>query len=472
MSVTRYVSATQGLNPATGAAIPPAAGATVVADGAGGATWGAAAAAPLALTVYVSTTGNDANNGATPLTAVATIAAAIAIVQQRGWKVSAAIRLLPGGYTMAGGSVIRGDGAPGARTQLLTIQGDSVTTLGAFNVLAAAVVNNLASVTLAAPVPLAADGQRARFTSGALAGQQFVVGNIVGAAFTLMSTAAPAPGDAFVFEATNATVTAANGILFSGGPRVLQDLTVVLPDPTTAVPPALLLLDTSLILSGARFEMGGPGGVIVVVESTLSAGAGNMGIPGTPPNPLGMFAQGAGGPSLNLLFLGSSFVSLGNSYIRDATVQTSAGASLLLNASLTQRCVLSGGAGGHWNSSDCQYVDGQSDGLNLEGASASLSRVDISNAAGSGIRVTSSDLRLEPPITSAVANADSGIRIGPQGRVAVSNNATGVTLSGVGNPDVIVGVNAPSSWADLIAGIAARTDFVAPLTTVSSIAIS
>lgn len=469
MSADQFVIATVGRTGA-GIPIPPPAGATVVADGVGGATWGAGAAAPAALVVYVSLTGNDSDNGETIATAVQTIPAAVAIVMRRGWNVSASIRLLPGVHDLAGGVIVRSDGAPGARPSVLVIEGHTLAPLGTYSVLAAAVVGNLAEITIAAPVPLAADLEQIRFTSGALSGQRAVVGNIAGATLTAMLGTAPAPGDTFVLEATTATINIIDGVVFTNGLRLLRNLRVILPPQNLSTSP-LLLIDMTLLVSGVQFVASSPAGsFIVLTRSTIAAGSNIAGIPGVEANPLGFALTGVGAPNLGLICYAASAMSLQGCTFRDAQLLASNGGSVAMGQSLCQRCVAVGADGAVWSVDQSRILDAIGDGLNLAGATARLSAVDISNSANSGVYLTGGDLRLDTSVTSIVPNADAGVRIDGQGRVVAVGAGTAVTITGVATPDVIVGANPPATWADLAAGIALHHDYAAPLSRIASVA--
>jgi hypothetical protein len=470
MNVSLFVAASQTRG-SSGAPIPPLAGSTVVANGSGGATWGADAAAPLNLTVYVSVTGDNKMNGETPATAVRTIDAAVGIVQRRGWTISAAIRLLPGVHDLAGNRVIRGDGAPGARMQNLVIRGDSVSVIQTGTVLGAALLGNLTEVTITSMVLPPAKGARVRFTSGALIGQRYVVGYIGGAKFVLMGNVLPDPGDTLVLEIANATINVLDGLMFNGGPRILSDVRVYLP-PQIGSLPAMLLVDTTLLMSGVTFTTATPSPAFVVLNrSTLAAGMGITGIPGVEANPLGFSMIGVGGPNIGVLCQGGTLPIQG-CYFSETVLLASSNGVVSLAQSLCERCVCSASDGADWTSAGSRILDAPGDGLVVDGSSARVTSVDISNSAGSGINVSASDLRIDSSLTSATANAGTGIRIGQQGRVTVYDNGSGATITGLSNPDVFVGTNGAATWADLIAGVVPRSDFTNPLTTFSSISIA
>jgi hypothetical protein len=469
MSAVQIVTAAVGRT-GSGIPIPPPAGATVVANGTGGATWGATASAPGILVVYVSLAGSNSNDGLTIATAVQTLAAAIAIVTRRGWNISTSIRLLPGTYNLPGGGILRSDGIPGLRPTVLTIESNSLDLLGSYPVASAAIVGNLVEITIATPVPLAADCEQVRFTSGALNGRRAIVGNVTGTTFTAMLSDAPAPGDTFVLEATTATINFANGTLLTGGIRLLRNLKVILP-PQDVTTIQLLLVDMTLLLSGVQFVAAtSAGAFIVLTRSTVAAGSNAVGIPGVEANPIGFVLKGNGAPNLGMICYAASALSLQGCYFRDAQILATNGGSMSMGQTLCQGCACIATDGAVWTADQSRYLNAPGDGLSFTAASARLSAVDISNSGGSGVNLAGTDLRLDTSVTSIVPNADAGVRIDGQGRVVASGAGAGVTITGVANPDVIVGVNAPATWADLAAGVAPHNDYAAPLSRNASVA--
>jgi hypothetical protein len=365
MSVRQYVIATTARDSLTGLSIPGLAGSALVADGAGGATWGSAAAAPTNLLVYVSTTGDNKNDGATALTAVATIDAASAIALRRGWNVSANIRLLPGVHDLAGGRIIRTDGSPGVRMQPLIIESDSLALIGSYSVLSATIVGNLLEITISAPVPAGADGESIRFTSGALNSTRAVVGNVTGSSFTIMyNGATPSPGDTFVLEATTATINILAGAILTGGTRMLRNLRVNLPPQAGGMPP-LLLIDMTLFVSGVRFTASTLAGAFVVLSrSTLVSGGNLTSLPGVEANPLGMTLMGFGGmPNVGLLCHGASALSLQGCYFRNAQILATNCSALGAGQSLFQESLCIAVDGACWNLDQSRILNAVNDGM-------------------------------------------------------------------------------------------------------------
>jgi hypothetical protein len=463
-SVDQFVIATLSRDGPTGAVIDPPAGALLSADGAGGASWDAPA--PADLTLYVSLTGSDSNNGATPATALRTIEAAMVSVRRQGWTASASIRLLPGTHDLIGGGIFRTDVAPGPRESLLVVEGDSLASLGTFAVLSTAAPGILTEVTLTAAVPLAADGEHVRFTSGALNGQSFIVGNVSGSTFTLMGAgvfATPAPGDTLVLEAATAAINITDSITFTGGPFLLRNLQLVLP-------PSLFLLNNTLILSGVLVTSALSGGHIALVSSTLASGRGLLAsIPGVGPNPMGFSVVG---PGIGIQCQLSGSMTTQSSYFRDVTFIIS-NSTVDTNQDLYQGCLVYVVNESQWRCSECRYLDATPfpAALTLLDASSALTNVDISNTVGPGIALESSSLYLSGVISSVVPNTDTGIRISGQGRVAGQIGFLTPTITGIANPDVIIGHNAPATWANLISGAAPRSDFAALIPIFASIAL-
>jgi hypothetical protein len=456
LSVDQFVIAILSRDGATGVVADPPAGALLSADGAGGASWNAPA--PADLTLYVSLTGSDSNNGATPTTALRTIEAAMASVRRQGWTASASIRLLPGTHDLIGGGIFRTDVAPGARESLLVIEGDSLAPLGTFAVQSVVAVGFLLDVTIASAVPLAADGERVRFTSGPLSGQSFIVGNVNGSTFTVMTTdnIAPGPGDTFVLEAVTAAINITDSITFTGGLFLMRDLQLI-------IPPVLALTDDTLILSGVHITAPLSGAFITLTNGTLASGSGVFAnIAG--PNPIGFSMTGSGAGIISK-FGGSMQVQ--NSYFRDVTLIVHNCNAEILQV-LYQGCVLFVIVGSYWDSFESRYLDCQASpgALNFIDSASTLANIDVSNCPVYGIYVESSRLHINGAVTSVIPNGLVGVFINEQGSVAASFTTPSITGS---SGDAIVGQNAVATWANLVSGVAPRSDFATPAPVFASI---
>jgi hypothetical protein len=284
-----------------------------------------------------------------------------------------------------------------------------------------------------------------------------------------MADIAPNPGDAFVLEAASATINILNGILFTGGPRILRNLRVILPPQSGSTIP-LLLVDMTLLLSGVSFGVADPSGAFIVLNrSIIASGTNILGIPGVGATPLGFSLLGQGGPNIGLICLAGSTLSTQGCYFRDTQLYALNTGVIITGQALLLRCVCGGSNGSIWDCGQTRILDSIADGINLFGSAAHFSGVDISNSAGSGIYLTDSTLRLDSGVTSLIPNADAGVRIDAHGRVTAAGAGTSVTITGTSNPDVIVGDNGAELWTDIASGAAPRNDYVSPTTLLASV---
>jgi hypothetical protein len=303
-----------------------------------------------------------------------------------------------------------------------------------------------------------------------LSGQNFIVGGVDGGStFTAMTDTAPNPGDTFVLEAATATINILNGILFTGGPRILRNLRVILPPQSGSTVP-LLLVDMTLLLSGVSFGVADPSGAFIVLNRSIIASGTNIsGIPGVGTTPLGFSLMGQSGPNIGLICQGGSALSTQGCYFRDTQLYSSNSGTIGMGQALLLRCVCNGSDGGIWSCGQIRVLDSISDGIGLSGATAHFSSVDISNSAGSGIYLTDSTLRLDSGVTSLIPNANAGVRIDAHGRVTAAGAGSAVTITGVSSPDVIVGDNGAELWTDIASGAAPRNDYVSPTALMASV---
>ncbi len=462
-SIDQFVIATLSRDGATGVVADPPAGALLSADGAGGASWDAPA--PADLTLYVSLAGSNSNDGATPSTALRTIEAAMAAVRRQGWTASASVRLLPGTHDLIGGGIFRTDGAPGARESLLAIEGDSLASLGTFAVQSTASPGFLVEVTIATAVPLAAEGERVRFTSGALDGRSFIVGNVSGPTFTLMGVsfnALPNPGDTFVLEAVTAAINITDNITFTGGLFLLRDLQLI-------ISPVLTLADDTLILSGVHVTAPLNGSFINLVNGTLASGSGVFAAtPGMGANPMG-FSMTSPGIGIVSQFGGS--MPIQNSYFRDAVIDLSTCTADLLYT-LWRGCLIFITGGSYWSNAWCRHLDALATpgALTFTNATVSLSNVDISNSSSYGIYLATGLMQInDGDLSSATPNGSMGVLLDTQGSISLSNFAS-PTITGAGG-DVVIGQNPVATWADVMSGVALRSDFASPISKFASVAL-
>lgn len=258
------------------------------------------------LTVFASPTGNDANNGLTPETAVQTLLRALTIVTNTGWNLSAVVSLAAGDYAAPGPvlNIIAARG--GTQSGYLQIVGNTLTTLfDSLEVKTASGGSGIPWVLDCNTSVATAAGAQVLFTSGALAGKTFILGNPVGTTFSIMTTdTGPSPTDTLKILAPTARIVQSGPLeLLTTQPVFLSNLDIVV---AAALVPADVLSfgQSAFFLSGVRmYPATGAlqAGVAILGANLLMGGA----VPTFLPNPIGCAFMGASPTSiLSIIILG------------------------------------------------------------------------------------------------------------------------------------------------------------------------
>ncbi len=72
-------------------------------------------------------------------------------------------------------------------------------------------------------------------------------------------------------------------------------------------------------------------------------------------------------------------------------------------------------------------------------------------------------------LSSATPNGSMGVLLDTQGSISLSNFAS-PTITGAGG-DVVIGQNPVATWADVMSGVALRSDFASPISKFASVAL-
>jgi hypothetical protein len=185
--------------------------------------------------IYVSTTGNNANDGLTALTPVLTLAKALEILFELGWNESAVINFAVGNYNFPASEVYNfRSTAKGSNSQIIIIKGANSSILSSQTVVSANTVDlqpsGLVSIIVAGPLVIGSfTGLYVEFTSGALIGQKFQISNNTSTTVTILGNTPPGGGDAFNVRQniTTFTVPPSSVVVFQNGFLAFQDIEIV-----------------------------------------------------------------------------------------------------------------------------------------------------------------------------------------------------------------------------------------------------
>jgi len=420
--------------------------------------------APDSLVVYVSPTGNDADGGATPGTAVQTLGRAVAIVNSTGWNISAQIRLLPGDYPVSGTAINLLPVYGSQSGPALLITGDSLAVAYTGTVVGASGGTDVPWVlSLSAPVTGALDGGQAEFLTGSLAGSRFTAGNASGTSLSIMYAGipGPAPGDTFRVLVPTARVMPTSTMgLFAICPLAFADLDfVVQPFPVGVLS---LLNDSVIFINGTRFMSATNAPAAIQVLSRLILGLG--------PNTTPTIAGGAGVALLGVMLFhnfvlltplaGTAIIATG-CLVQDAQIIMQTGSVVDFGSGLVLRSLLEV-SGARLNLRRVQIQDGPGAGVSVDdGAYVLFDRGDISGCAGNGATVRNSRMTFGPVTSALGPNGGVGLELAELAEVRLGGTGGSNTVTGAAG-DVIVGANPPVTWATIVAVPASRSDLAAP----------
>lgn len=215
---------------------------------------------------YVSTSGNDNNNGLTVGTPVATIQGALQVLNNNGWNTSSVVNLGAGSFAVSNKSYNFRSTARGSNDYGTLISGATPTAITNYTV---ATADGNGSITTTAPFAATYNGLVILMTSGPDSGTYYPIYTalISTTSMTLLYDFGPStPGDTFSVL-TYSTVLALTGTnIIRGGSLVFQGIDFSLSSTAT-----LTFKDCNIIFDGVRFlANGGSTGTLNFVNCNIN----------------------------------------------------------------------------------------------------------------------------------------------------------------------------------------------------------
>jgi hypothetical protein len=410
------------------------------------------------LVVYASPSGNDTNSGLTPEAPVQSLRRALTIVTNTGWNLSAVVSLGPGDYPVTGPilNIIQARG--GTQSGTLEIAGSTLTTAFPRLVVGSVTGGSTVPFVLNCGVSLSAYvGAQATFTSGALSGQAFILGNPVGNTFSIMTTGTgPAPGDTLSILVPTARLVQGAGELefLTTVPVYLSDLDIVVAAATSPAG-ALVFGQSQFMMSGVRMypAAGALQAAVAILGASLLTGGTAPGLP----SPIGCAIYGTSPTSvLSIIALSAMLDSLSNTYFQHMQLSSQDG-NLSSADSQFVGCILNLNRGSSvaWN--QCQILGAPSTGVSLSLSQVDFTQLDVSLSGSDGILVESSSVELTAPTSVAGLNAGYGLHLANQSRADMQGSSGVSSISGTSGP-VKIGSNPAVTWAQISANSVSRSD--------------
>lgn len=450
MSVQRYVRAEYAQD-ANGLPIPPAAGLTLISNGADGAVWASGSgsgAAPANVSIYVDSVSGDDSNSGSLLAPLATLDAAFIRVENSGWTISAQIWLQPGNYPLPTGRALRGDAGPGRKSTPVTVTGVGRSVLTTATVGTVTTVGgHLVIGGFAAPA--AAEGQKLTFLTGALTGTSVPVSVLD--SFTVTTPVSlfptPAPGDLFQIERATATVVF-DQIAVVGGDIKFRDVDIAL------VPGTLGIHDASLSLEWVHMfnQIPGPAPpavAIAVRHGSIKSENATIG-------------SHSGSSALGMNLTDRSSLVSNNSIMSGCGTIVIASVVLFEYVRVFDCFILVDGT--TWEALGCRFDQPY---MLVQMSRMILANCDIAGSIGDGISTIMSDLYFGG-VTSSAANNGLGLRLLQGGKMQTYSGGVSVTGSA---GDVQIGNRPVTTWAELFAGDVPRNDFTLPNSMLAGVGI-